>query len=476
MLHYAKVNIKEESLDPISPADSNDIQYAALGPPIAASVPGFAARRRAFRINSRNLSLRRPALFAMTITVAVTLSNAQEFYLHDGDRVTFYGDSITAQRLYTQDIEAFVDTRYPMIDVSFHNAGVPGDRVSGGYAGDAATRVTRDVAPFKPTVLTVMLGMNEGGYTAFSPDVLPPFLSGYAELLKLLRQAAPGARITLLENTSYDEVTHGTEFPGYMETTNHIAEATPSLAAQEKVEVIDTNTPVRHLLLAAAATEPKLASLLIRDRIHPGEAAHWIIAATVMKAWHANPIVSEVDLNAGTASTISVQRTSVSGLAGDSTGLKWQQKDEALPLPLDLNDSLVQMVLRLTDLASLDQQTLRITGLKPGKYNLLIDQRKISGPFSSEQLSAGINLALMPTPMVGQAREVRGALDNRSKLEQAEFFLRVETSAPGKDCASQALSAGEQDYNRKIRENLIVKPHQFEIAPLQTSQSAASSN
>lgn len=236
----------------------------------------------------------------MTIILSVTSARGQEFYLHDGDRVTFYGDSISAQRLYTQDIEAFVDTRYPMLNVSFHNAGVPGDRVSGGYAGDAATRVARDVAPFKPTVLTVMLGMNEGGYTAFSPDVLPPFLSGYAELLKLLRQAAPGARITLLENTSYDEVTHETEFAGYMETTERIAESTPSLAAREKVDVIDTNTPIKHLLLGAAATDPKLASLLIRDRIHPGDAAHWIIAATIMKAWHVNPIVSEVDLNADT--------------------------------------------------------------------------------------------------------------------------------------------------------------------------------
>jgi lysophospholipase L1-like esterase len=415
-------------------------------------------------------------IFVMSIIFSVISAWGQEFYLHNGDRVTFYGDSITAQRFYTQDIEAFVDTRYPTLNVSFHNAGVPGDRVSGGYAGDAATRVARDVAPFKPTVLTVMLGMNEGGYTAFNPDVLTPFLSGYAELLKLLRQAAQGARITLLENTSYDEVTHGTEFAGYMETTERIAESTRSLAAREKVDVIDTNTPVKQLLLAAAATEQKLASLLIRDRIHPEDAAHWMIAATVMKAWHVNPIVSEVELNAGTASIISAQRTSVIGLTSGVTGLKWEQKDEALPLPLDLNDSLMQMVLRLTDLASLDQQTLRVTGLKPGKYNLLIDQRKIPGPFSSEQLSAGINLALMPTPMVSQAREVSGTLDNRSKLEQADFFLRVETSASGKDCASQSLSEGEQDYNRKVRENLVIKQHQFEIAPLQVSQATSSSN
>ena len=35
------------------------------------------------------------------------------FALHDGDRVTFYGDSITAQREYTEDVEEFVLTRFP---------------------------------------------------------------------------------------------------------------------------------------------------------------------------------------------------------------------------------------------------------------------------------------------------------------------------------------------------------------------------
>lgn len=463
MLQYLKTIIKELA---ISRADSYAFQYATVGAWIMARLLSI----RSSRTNDRNLFLYRAVFFAITIVLAVRCVNAQEFYLHDGDRVTLYGDSITAQRLYTQDIEAFVDTRYPRLNVSFHNAGVPGDRVSGGYAGDAATRVARDVAPFKPTVLTVMLGMNEGGYTAFTPDVLPPFLSGYAQLLTRLSQAAPGARITLLKNTSYDEVTHGTEFAGYMDTTERISQSTASLAARERVEVIDTNTPIKQLLLEAAGTEPKLASLLIRDRIHPGDATHWIIAATVMKAWHVNPIVSAVELNAETASITSAQRTSVSDLTGNPTALKWEQTDEGLPLPLDLNDSLMQMILRLTDLASLDQQTLRIIGLKPGKYDLFIDHRKVSGPFSSEQLAAGINLALMATPMLSQARGVSGTLDNRSKLEQAEFYLRVETSASGKDCASQALSEGAQEYTRKVREALAIKTHQFEIAPVQPSQ------
>jgi lysophospholipase L1-like esterase len=406
--------------------------------------------------NVRRLSYRLVIVAATAGGAAAASGGAQDFYLHDGDRVTFYGDSITAQRFYTQDIESFVDTRYPTLNVSFHNAGVPGDRVTGGYAGDAAMRVARDVAPFTPTVLTVMLGMNEGGYTYFRPELLSPFVSGYSQLLKLLRDAAPGARIT-----------HGTEFPGYMDNTERIAKSTIAIGKRENVQVLDTETPIKQLIGSATATEPKLAPLLIPDRIHPCEAAHWVTAAAIVKAWHITPIISAVELDAPHAVTQSAQRTSVTALTGNSTGLKWQQQDQALPLPLNLADPLMQLILRLTDLVSLDQEVLRVHGLLPGKYNLAIDQVKTLGPFSSEELANGVNLATMETPMLAQARSSAGALDTRSKLEQAEFYLRVETSATGKECASKALADGEQDYTRQAREARTIKAHQFELVQVE---------
>src|SRR5690242_15265756 len=45
--------------------------------------------------------------------------SGMKFVLVDGDRVVFYGDSITNQKLYTTDIEEFVLTRFPQWRVSF---------------------------------------------------------------------------------------------------------------------------------------------------------------------------------------------------------------------------------------------------------------------------------------------------------------------------------------------------------------------
>src|SRR2546428_2551782 len=101
------------------------------------------------------------------VAFAALQARAQSFALKEGDRVVFYGDSITDQRLYTTFTETFVLTRFPRLNVSFVHSGWGGDRVTGGGGGPVDLRLERDVLVYKPTVMTIMLGMNDGRYRAF---------------------------------------------------------------------------------------------------------------------------------------------------------------------------------------------------------------------------------------------------------------------------------------------------------------------
>src|SRR6185437_4207388 len=87
---------------------------------------------------------------------------ASDFAIHDGDRVVLYGDSITDQRLYSTFIEEYVLTRFPTWKVQWTQSGVGGDKVSGGAEGPIDLRIQRDVLPYKPNIVTIMLGMNDG--------------------------------------------------------------------------------------------------------------------------------------------------------------------------------------------------------------------------------------------------------------------------------------------------------------------------
>jgi lysophospholipase L1-like esterase len=389
--------------------------------------------------------------------------------IKDGDTVVFYGDSITALHLYTRFVEEFALTRYPTLRVRFVNAGVPGDAAYGGYAGAMQQRVQRDVTAFHPAMITVMLGMNDGGYVSMTPQIDSAFRKGYNDLLDTLTRENPKAALTLILPTPYDEITHGTEFPGYSKTIDTIADDVAELAAQRKthseapVFLVDFHHRLVDALSHAARDFPALAPLLIPDRIHPGPAAQWIMAGALMEAWQVDPVVSDVTITADDAKVAATARTKISYLQKTPTGLRWTQLDEALPLPLDLNDAMTAVLLKESEIEKLDRQLMRIRRLPAGSYDLWIDQRPIA-TFSAETLEGGVNLALLKTPMLDQARGIDWEENRRATLNEARFILSAETAQqPDPAAAEERLQAAEDGLAMTVHKQAAPKSHNFEL-------------
>jgi hypothetical protein len=78
-------------------------------------------------------------LFHVAVWLLLSLSTAfaqkSDFALRTGDRVVFFGDSITQQRLYTSYVQQFVLSRYPERRIVFINSGWGGDTVSANPSG-----------------------------------------------------------------------------------------------------------------------------------------------------------------------------------------------------------------------------------------------------------------------------------------------------------------------------------------------------
>src|SRR4051812_47551174 len=106
----------------------------------------------------------RPLTFLLLlVTLAVTqpaAPPAAEFPLKDGDVWVMAGDSITAQHLHSNYFEAFCFARYPNLKFAFRNSGVGGHTIPTTLA-----RFDYDIANWKPTVVSVELGMNDHGGT-----------------------------------------------------------------------------------------------------------------------------------------------------------------------------------------------------------------------------------------------------------------------------------------------------------------------
>lgn len=387
------------------------------------------------------------------------------FALHQGDRVVFYGDSITDNSPYTYDIEAWTTLRYPHLFVHFMNAGVGGDRVSGGWMGPIDQRLPRDLFSRRPTVITIMLGMNDAGYQAFNPALFTTYKTGYQHIIDEIKEHAPNARVWLIQPSPFDDVTRAPGWnPGYNSVIITYGGYVKQLAQQNGYGVIDQNTPLVDMLQKANAANPTLAQKIIPDRIHPTAQGHLVSSDDILKAWHFSPMVSDttIDWKTGHAKVINGK------VSGWNNGT-FKLQENSLPIPFDRTDAMTKLVLDSSTVAQdLNHEILRVNDMPTGNYILKIDGKPM-GTFSDANFSSGIDLSTLPTPMIAQANQVV-AMTGRLTYARYQRWRTYEF--------------GFQDFNNPAKAKMLVEirgfeksiramrdqisnplPHQFEIVP-----------
>jgi lysophospholipase L1-like esterase len=390
-----------------------------------------------------------------------------DFYLKDGDRVVFYGDSITEQRLYTTYAETYVVTRFPQLNVRFVHSGVGGDRVTGGWAGPIDLRLNRDVFPYKPTVMTIMLGMNDGSYRAFDPKIFETYSTGYRYILDSVKSTFPDIRLTLIQPSPYDDVTRPAGFEGgYNAVLVRYGQFVKELAQQQECSVADLNTSLVADLEKAKATDAETAKKIIPDRVHPGPSGHLLMAEALLRAWNAPATVTAVEIDAATVKTARMENTAVSDLNA-SNGLSWAQNDRALPMPVDMKDPVMKLAVRSSDFfQALDWQPLRVTGLKDREYLLKIDGEEV-GVFSRQQLEEGLNLAEWSTPMVKQSQAVHDLTQKHNNIHAARWrelqVALAQQPLPHLSQAMEALDSVEADLVALQRQTAQPRVRHYEL-------------
>jgi hypothetical protein len=270
--------------------------------------------------------------------------------------------------------------------------------------------------------MTIMLGMNDGSYRAFDEGIFAKYKAGYEHIIESVRQALPAVRITVIQPSPYDDVTRAPTFEGgYNEVLVKYGKFLEELASKNNLGIADLNTPVVDALKKANAADPKAAQQIIPDRVHPQAAGHLIMAEALLKAWRATPVVTTVEIDAPGTQVRTAIGTAVSDLKAVGSRIRWTQKDERLPMPINLDDAVMKLTVNSSQiLEDLDEQVLKVTGLGAATYSLTINGKAV-GTFSREQLSNGINLALFPTPMMGQAAAVHALTLKRAAVHNTRW-------------------------------------------------------
>jgi lysophospholipase L1-like esterase len=406
--------------------------------------------------------------------VAILPAFAQPgFYLKDKDTVVFYGDSITDQRLYTVATEAFVLTRFQQLHVKFVHSGWGGDFVTGGGGGTIETRLKRDVFAYHPTVVTIMLGMNDGKYRRFDDDLFTTYRTGYEKILSMIRQDSPDARLTLIEPSPYDDVTRAPSFTdGYNSVLIRYGAYLRGLSHQTSNSMTaDLNAGVVDMLHRAVGADPTVARKIIPDRVHPSWAGHLIMAAELLKAWNAPKLVTNVEIDAKEMAAVSADNTAVTGLRELDDGLVWTQRDTVLPMPVPDQEPATQLAVKSSDFMDrLNVEWLRVTGLAGGRKFALAINGLAVGEFTSEQLAGGMNLAKLDTPMMRQAAQVLALTVKRAGIHNIRWRqLQIPYEKDGLPRLASILDQMDAlDQDLEARQHAAARPSAayYELTPL----------
>ncbi len=411
--------------------------------------------------------------FCTFLLVTLAAGGQSNFYLKNNDTVVFYGDSITDQRLYTVAAETFVLTRFPKLNVKFVHSGWGGDRVSGGGGGSIETRLKRDVFPYRPTVVTIMLGMNDGRYRRFDEETFNTYKTGLQKIVSMLRQELPATRLTFIEPSPYDDVTRAPTFTeGYNSVLVRYGTYLRELSkSTDNSMSADMNAGVVDMLRRAFAAEPVLSLKIIPDRVHPGWAGHLIMAAELLKAWNAPGLVTSVEIDAKAMASVAVDSTTVTGLRELDGAVVWTQKDEALPMPLPDQEPATLLAVKSSDFVDrLNFEWLRVTGLADKQMFTLAINGQRAGEFTGTQLAAGMNLATLDTPMMRQAAQVLAWTVKRAGIHQLRWRqLQIpyeKDGLPRLTSILDQLDALDQDLEARQHSSARTAATYYELTPV----------
>jgi hypothetical protein len=314
-----------------------------------------------------------------------------------------------------------------------------------------------------------MLGMNDGRYRAYDPDIFQQYSSGFESIVQTVKNALPDIRITAIQPSPYDDVTRAPMFTGgYNAVLLRFSQFLGELASRESLTLADLNTPVVESLKKAKLIDSALAQKLLPDRVHPGSSGHLLMAEALLRAWHAPAEVTSVDIDAESKQVTASVNTKVTDLQVDAS-LTWTQEDAALPMPLDTKDPLIALALRSSDFVdALDRQPLRITGLSRARYVLRIDG-EIVGSFSRQDLAGGVNLALLSSPMAKQALDVHALTIRHNQIHYERWrHLQVplqEQKLERLQPVLDSLDALEAELIDQQRATAQPKPRHYELSP-----------
>ncbi|HEX7754268.1 MAG TPA: SGNH/GDSL hydrolase family protein [Niabella sp.] len=368
-------------------------------------------------------------LYLITVTPVSAQKKPAPFV--NGDRVVFAGNSITEHGFYEAYIWLYYITHFPERKITVYNGGIGGD-----VARQIYIRMDSDLLAKKPTVLSISFGMNDSRYFEYwmhkdkadsvRKDAIDTSFKWF-EKIRDKANAYPNIKKIMMTSSPYDETVKNGKDPfwGKFKTMEGIVAFQKEGAIKNNWAYVDLFYPMTELNKKGQQTDTAF-TLTGPDRIHPGNAGHFVMAYLFLKAQGlAGKRVADVVIDASRKKIIRAENAVISSVNKNATGISFNYLARSLPFPMDSVSRVWENPQKQSDalksipfIKEFNQELLAVKGLVASKnYLLKMDGNTIS-TFTGAELNNGINLALLGnTPQYQQAKQIAELQLKRKELE-----------------------------------------------------------
>ncbi|HZZ72745.1 MAG TPA: SGNH/GDSL hydrolase family protein [Pirellulales bacterium] len=388
-------------------------------------------------------------LLASLFAGASTLFAADPL-LKTGDYVAVVGDSITEQKLYSMYIEDYLLMCQPAEHLKTTQFGWGGET-----AGGFERRMENDMLRFKPTVVTTNFGMNDGGYSPMNPDKARGYRENQTKIVEKCKSA--GVRVIVVGSPGVVDSDTFRNDPKmatmYNKTLHDEREIAKEVATAHNVYFADVYGAMMDAMTKAKAKYGNHYAFAGGDGVHPGPNGHIVMAYAYLKALGCSGDIGKITVDLASDKAEATDGHKVESCKGGVVELESTRYPFCFygdPAKSDATSGIIEFCPFNQDLNRL---TLVVKGAKDGKYN--VTWGKVTKEFTSQQLTAGINLAAeflnnpFSEPFQAGERAIRNQQNYETPLvkdllnklptyrqmlpDQAESFEKIAAAAVHKD-------------------------------------------
>ncbi len=265
---------------------------------------------------------------------------------------------------------------------------------------------------------------------------------------------------------------------GYNETLEKFSAGVREIAATNNGLFIDQFHPYLEVL-EKGRPNGEGKPITGGDAVHPGAPGQTVMAAAILRGLHFPKLVSAVEIDAAAGKVVKADNCKVTEVDAKADRVQFERQDGALPFfPAG-----AETILKVTPIRDeLNDYGLKVTGLKDGKYSVLLGGKKVAD-FNADQLAKGVNLAeaaLTAGPIADQVKAVVSAVQAKNDYYHNRIFRGVTLSGVPDWLALDAKFVEEKrqaavadrmaklpELDAAIEKALQIKPHLVEIVPVE---------